>query len=230
MSHPNTRAERRAHRTRILANNALKSGYAGWLSMKCYCGYLAWGRNGKEPWCGIHNDRKRIRSLGKLAKTGPVNCSRISEPEWFLGGKVRRDYRAGGGRRAPKQGRLFTKMKPAGPFQLVQALQEWGKLDTGEYEMADFVEILHDMVGPYQKGRVVAKELLLDWEHLIHLGAVREVPDEQAIGAVQLEQPVTVMEQPAAPVAPEELPTEPGEAVVQVTKVELLPDEDSKKA
>lgn len=111
--------------------------------------------------CDIHDyliGNTVKRNTGKYAKTGPYNWYKGMEPDWFMRGKLRRDYRAGGGRRA-KTADYGGGVHEAGRFFLPKALAEWQESpDIIELGMADsnLVEIMQDGVHDFAKGDVVS--------------------------------------------------------------------------
>lgn len=116
-------------------------------------------------------------------------------------------------------------MHGAGTFRLAQSLQEWGELDSSlEIDMADCVQILHDRVGTFTKGQIVSKKFFPEIDSLYDLGAIADVGNDYEGTCIEPDQPIVYLDQPAMPIPQEQDPAVTGEPVIQVTRVELLPD------
>ena len=225
LSHPHTRAERRAHRERVIRNGIELAHITYLASTRCWCEPL-FQYKPRIYSCWIHHNREWVCEVSKYDKTGPVNWQVKGERDYYASGILRKDFRAGGGRRpASTLHDWGGGMHGAGAFRLAQSLQEWGGLDLPqEIDMADCVEILHDRVGTFEKGQVVSSKFFPELDSLIDLGAVVVLKNYEG-PCLEPDQPITYMEAPAKEVTTEELLNDPDQSVVQVTKVELLPEE-----
>lgn len=137
--HPTTRAERRNARRVTIKACLGKARFLHLFTRHCTCYPLGWRYSKSEPQCDIHDrplGSMTPRNVGRFAKTRPYDWVNSMEPEWFLGGKLRRDYRAGGGRRA-RTGDYGGGLHGAGKFCLRTALAEWSPVSFGEQTVAD---------------------------------------------------------------------------------------------
>ncbi len=177
MTHPKTRAERRNHRRRIISSALSKTSFLHLFARHCSC----WpqGHWARPASCKIHDapDITTRRQIAGYAKTGPRNWINDMEPEWMYSGIIRKDFRAGGGRRRDEWG--CKRGRWAGRFYLPLALSEWeSDILSGMAKTPDMIEIVHEIVGPYVKGDVIKSERLPDdADRLLLLGAV--VPSDR---------------------------------------------------
>ena len=119
MAHPVTRAERRNVRRMAIRSALSKTLFLHLFNRHCSC----WPHGYRfHVGCDLHDPRDP-RKVGRYAKNPPRNWLNDMEPEWAYGGVIRRDYRAGGGRRGDEWG--CKRRWYAGRFRLPIALQEW---------------------------------------------------------------------------------------------------------
>lgn len=126
MSHPHTRAERRAHRVRVIHNRLHAAcDTLRWFRDNCTCWPTGYSYD-HVPLCDLHDDLNP-RRVAKFSKQKPYQWIRRAEPDYYARGVLRKDYRAGGGRRSSSSGIDWGGgVHEAGRFSLSRSLaDEW---------------------------------------------------------------------------------------------------------
>lgn len=123
MTHPQTRAARRYVRQVVIRSALSKTSFLHFFNRHCTCWPTGYSRSRQT--CNLHEplDGRKVSGFGK---TGPRNWINDMEPEWQYSGIIRRDFRAGGGRRRDEWG--CKRGRYAGRFnlQLTEAT-EWAE-------------------------------------------------------------------------------------------------------
>lgn len=141
--HPTTRADRRHVRRITIKAAHIVEQSTHWHWPRCYCWPLGYSySHAYSDHCAIHgpdtvDERRRI---GRYAKTGPVNWYKDCERDWFTGGVVRRDYRAGGGNRSIAK-EWGNHIRGAGRFYLPTALSEWTPWDEWDEDAIECLSL-----------------------------------------------------------------------------------------